>query len=108
MKLKSKEHLASYILTANYGMFRNLALVNLQTCQTKKTIVDIQDVLDDSTAGSKENPLKISGVSVAGSLRSLKAPCCAVLVPHLFDEVFLQTPCPCVDICKVLVQQDQR
>ncbi|DBA74113.1 TPA: hypothetical protein ACH3X1_010920 [Trebouxia sp. C0004] len=42
-------------------------LVDAQTSKTKRSFADIQQkVLHDTTAGSKANPLKVSGASVAG------------------------------------------
>ncbi len=45
-----------------------MGLIDVQTGKTKRTFADIQQkVLHDATAGSKANPLHISGASVAGN-----------------------------------------
>lgn len=46
---------------------RKGGLVDAQTGNTKRTFADIQKLLDDATAGSKENPLRIFEASVAGA-----------------------------------------
>lgn len=52
-------------------------LVDVQTSKTNRTFADIQqEVLHDASAGSKANPLRISGASLAGKLSVYC--CCSV------------------------------